>query len=217
MSTNDDPRMIIADPDDIFNKLKEYIIEVAEADGTDGSKIALGDESNNITYSRPNNPNGDKIIETGQTWKESLDEDGHSYIPPKYKPFYVLIKGIAAWLADFAWQGVGGVYHCAASISIGKAVYVYNNDSITLADASAVGTMPAIGIVIAKPSDSRAIVQFVGEVDFGTALFVAGAPYFLANVAGDLAAAPGVIPQRVGTAKSTSVLILDGVSQVTTF
>jgi len=101
------------------------------------------------------------------------------------------------------------VYTCTATESIGDAVYISGADNVRQADASSTSTMPAIGIIVAKPSSTQCLVRTKGIVK-GLSGLTAGSRYFISTAAGGITAtAPtgsGEVVQYIGVAKSTTEL-----------
>jgi len=133
-----------------------------------------------------------------------------------------------------AWDGVSGLfadltgaklYACAAGVAIGEWVYASANDTVVEAQANALATMPTIGRVVYKPSDTTCYVKNYGyaydanaNTGFGS-LWVAGDTYWVSDVtAGQIITTmPGVWPQAAGIAVSTQrfkVLIGDNLGLV---
>jgi hypothetical protein len=100
---------------------------------------------------------------------------------------------------------------CLATDAVGDFVYVTGADAVARVDPTNAAKMPAVGIVVKKPSATRALVQFSGAV---TALVVLtpGTRYFIGS-SGQAATSPPAGPGRryaqpVGIALAPNVLML---------
>lgn len=117
------------------------------------------------------------------------------------------------------WSGATGLfadltearlYACAAGIAIGDWVYASGNDTVAEADADALATMPSIGRVVYKPSDTTCYVRNHGyaydagaNAGHGDA-WVAGQEYWISATAGEITTTMHPVwPQRAGVAVST--------------
>jgi len=111
-----------------------------------------------------------------------------------------------------------GTFLHAGGINAGDAVYLSADSTVALADANGSGTQPVIGLVKSVnppyPAAGNAEVQFYGELG-GFSGLTAGQTYYLSitGVSGTTITptpptAPGEIQQRVGFAKSSSVLVV---------
>lgn len=106
-------------------------------------------------------------------------------------------------------------FNCPSSIQVGDFVYLESADTIGLASADSIDTMPCIGAVFTKPTDTTATVQYVGDVENLTGL-VPDTTYYISPVPGEtitnvLPEAPAggtVVLQRVGSARNETTLIL---------
>ena len=70
---------------------------------------------------------------------------------------------------DFGTR-VAPVYDCAPAVAIGQAVYMSGANTVAPALANSITTMPAIGVVVAKPSTTRCTVMRDTEVSGFTGL-----------------------------------------------
>lgn len=85
--------------------------------------------------------------------------------------------GIIMWGGLYVVLGTKP-YACPAGVAVGDAVYITGADAVDKADASAIGTSPAFGLVRFKPSTTECIVQSSGEMDVFAGL-TAGDTYYL--------------------------------------
>ena len=105
------------------------------------------------------------------------------------------------------------VYNCSAGIVVGNLVYIDATDHVALADSGSSGTMPAIGVVVSKPTTTTCVVQYGGEV---TGLTVVAGTLYYVGAAGALASSAGVVTQGVGIAKNATTLVLFAIPGVAT-
>jgi hypothetical protein len=123
----------------------------------------------------------------------------------------------AAWTPTPASAGSGlvslpGAWTVPAGVAVGDVVYGTGSFAADVADRNAVATMPALGLVIAKPLATTATLLYMGE---SPAIFVGltpGAEYYvglLGAIETPSAAVDGDVVQRVGVAASATVLIFN--------
>lgn len=143
---------------------------------------------------------------------------------------------VLSWEDDFTtvvWSGATGLfadlsgcrlYTCAAGLTIGDWVYASGNDTVAEANADALATMPAIGVIVYKPSTTTCYVKNTGyyydaavNAGHGDA-FVAGQEYWVSATAGEITTTMHPVwPQRAGVALSTQrfkILIGDNLGLV---
>ena len=99
-------------------------------------------------------------------------------------------------------------YACAVGVIPGDAVYV--SAANTVAKASAIGpsTLPAIGIVLSKPTTTTCKLITDGSIDGYTGL-TPGATYYVSDTPGQISTTPGTNEQEVGVAYNTTTLIIE--------
>lgn len=106
---------------------------------------------------------------------------------------------------------VQGTYSCPAGVNPLDAVYLSAADNVDLADADDASKQPLIGIVDSKPGATTAIVTYYGEVS-GFVGLTPGDTYYLSITPGQITnvapSNPGEIVQRIGFAKSATVLMV---------
>lgn len=105
-----------------------------------------------------------------------------------------------------------GTHTCTATEAVGNAIYVSAVDTVAQADATNEIKMPAIGIVVNKPSSITCYVVTHGLVS-GLSGLTAGSRYFVSETAGAITTtAPttsGSVVQEIGVALSTTELIVE--------
>lgn len=103
-------------------------------------------------------------------------------------------------------------WSCPATVSLRDTVYQTGASSVDKARANAAGTMPAVGVVRAKPTATTCIIARSGEVP-GFTLAADTYYYVSASTAGAITNIPpstsGNLIQQVGYAKTTSVLVVE--------
>jgi hypothetical protein len=109
-----------------------------------------------------------------------------------------------------------GAWTVPAGSADGDLLYVTGDFIADLADASAPGTTPAMGMIIDKPTATTATVLYLGESPVGLlAGLSVGSEYFLSLVAGGIiieGSAPidvGEVVQRVGVAITGTQLLFN--------
>lgn len=103
----------------------------------------------------------------------------------------------------------GGPYTCTAAEQVGHAVYVTGAGEVRRADATDRATMPALGFIVSKSSDTQCMVRLRGPLAAFAGLSP-GVIYTIAkgspgSITGTVISAPGV-DQKVGTAMSATTL-----------
>lgn len=106
---------------------------------------------------------------------------------------------------------VQGTYTCPVTVVVRDAVYLSAADTVDQADADDASKQPLIGIVDSKPGATTAIVTYYGEVS-GFVGLTPGDTYYLSTTPGQITnvapSNPGDIVQRIGFAKSATVLMV---------
>ena len=102
-----------------------------------------------------------------------------------------------------------GAYTVPGAVAIGDIVFITGASTADVADRTAPGTMPAVGVVVGKPIATTATVLYAGEASVFVGL-TPGAEYWV-GVGGAIespsAAVNGEIVQRIGIAKDATTLI----------
>ncbi len=101
-------------------------------------------------------------------------------------------------------------YTAGEAIAAGQAVYISANETVSLADASAVATtLPFIGIALQSVAlgDRVDVVTFgpVNSVTGGTA----GARLYLSDTAGEVAESAGTKQYQIGLVESATVIFIN--------
>lgn len=103
-------------------------------------------------------------------------------------------------------------YSCPVTVAVRDAVYLSAADTVDKADADDAAKQPAIGIVVAKPSATQAIVLSDGEVA-GFSGLTTGATQYLSTTPGVLTeippTAPGSMAQPIGFARNPTTLVIN--------
>lgn len=119
--------------------------------------------------------------------------------------------GNLSWVAPGVTTAVAGSWTCPAGVAVNDAVYVSGSGACDTADADDASKQPLIGVVVSKPTAFTCIVQYYGEVP-GFVGLVPNTTYYLSVTPGQITstppAAPGSIIQRIGFAKTATVLVL---------
>lgn len=109
---------------------------------------------------------------------------------------------------------LSGAWTAAVGVAVGDVVVASAANTVSRADSTSVATaIPFVGIVSAL-AGFNATVVYAGEFAFGAPVLVPNFVYFLGIAPGSLTAIPptgpsGSVVQRVGYAKSATVLVLD--------
>lgn len=119
--------------------------------------------------------------------------------------------------ADVVVSGSGSVptilVSCTTSEAVNDAVYVTGTDAVARANAASIVTLPAIGLILSKPTTTSAIVQLSG-VFAGFMGLTPGATYFLSAttpgaVTTTAPSTTGTFVQRIGVAEDANTILLD--------
>lgn len=104
-----------------------------------------------------------------------------------------------------------GDWTCTVGEAVRDVVYESGANFARQANATSSATMPAIGVVIQKPTGTDCVIARSGEVD-GYAGLTVGATYFVDTTSGQLTTTPPTganrVVQRVGYAKTTTILMV---------
>ena len=109
---------------------------------------------------------------------------------------------------------VTGIYNCSTLVLVNDIVYLSAPDTVDKASAVSIATAPALGIVLSKTSPTVAVVLLGdGEVS-GFVGLTPLAQYYLSLTPGLATLSVGAyttgnVVQKIGKAKSTSVLVVD--------
>lgn len=92
-------------------------------------------------------------------------------------------------------------------------LYASGAGAMARADNGSTATVPAVAIVVAKPTSTTATVAYFGRVA-GFAGLTPGAEYFVGTsgalvLASGLPSAPGSVAQKIGTALDADALLFD--------
>ena len=102
-----------------------------------------------------------------------------------------------------------GAWAVPAAVVAGDVVYATGSFTADKADRTSPATMPAIGVVIAKPAATLATIRYSGEAPY-FAFLLPGVEYFV-GLAGAIEApgttVDGEVVQRVGVAISATTLL----------
>jgi len=106
-----------------------------------------------------------------------------------------------------------GEYSVPSGSAVGDLMYANGALSADVADNGSEATIPAIGMIIAKPTSTTATVKYVGKVGGFTGL-TTGSDYFLGTsggiiLAASLPTAAGSVIQNIGVAVSTTEILLN--------
>lgn len=103
-----------------------------------------------------------------------------------------------------------GTYSCSSLVKVNDAVAVDVADHVVATDNTTI-LKPVLGFVLSKPSTTKAVVQYEGEMKGFSGLTV-GLTYYLGDTAGTISATPpsnpGQLVQRVGVARSSTTMVL---------
>lgn len=127
---------------------------------------------------------------------EALIWDGLAWTPSLLPGGGAIVSSPGAWTVPVA-------------VAVGDIVYVTGAFTADVADRTAPATMPAIGVVIAKPIATTATVLYYGEAPVFVGL-TPGAEYFV-GVAGAVetpgTSIAGEVVQRVGVAANATTIV----------
>lgn len=106
-----------------------------------------------------------------------------------------------------------GEFTVPAGVAVLDVVYSTGGFTADQADSGSGVTIPAMGVVVAKPTATTATVAYSGVVS-GFAGFTPGAEQFVGALgatveAGSLPTVPGSVIQKIGTALDSTTLLLD--------
>lgn len=105
------------------------------------------------------------------------------------------------------------LWNCPAGVSVLDAVYQTGSDSVDQAKADVVATMPAVGIVLSKPSATTCIISRSGIVPSFVGLSVDNYYYVSPTTAGAITTTPpntsGHVVQQVGYSKTSTDLVVE--------
>ena len=121
------------------------------------------------------------------------------------------MENLTAGSAPSQLVSAAGQFTVPTAVAVGDLVYVTGTDAADRADNAAIGTMPAVALVIAKPTTTTATLAFAGVVG-GLSGMTSGVMQFVGLLgarieAGALPSAPGSVIQQVGVAESATSLI----------
>jgi len=114
---------------------------------------------------------------------------------------------------------VSSTYTCPSSVAIGHAVYISGAGAVDLADADNLSRVPCVGVVVAKPTVTSCIVQYYGELPGFVGLTPGDTVYLSKTPGGVTQTAPsaiGDLVQRIGFARSSTVVVLQVTQETTT-
>jgi len=104
-----------------------------------------------------------------------------------------------------------GAWTCTLGEAVRDVVYEAGSNLAREANANSSATMPAIGIIVQKPTGTSCIIARSGEVDGFSGLSV-GSQYFVDTTSGQITSTPPIgsnrIVQRVGYAKTSTILMV---------
>ncbi|MBD3261221.1 MAG: hypothetical protein GF334_05980 [Candidatus Altiarchaeales archaeon] len=103
-----------------------------------------------------------------------------------------------------------GPYTCDTGVSVLEFVYFSASGTVDEADSTDTAKIPAIGVVVNKPTTTSCLIAHEGEIE-GFAGLTAGSSYYLTSTGGLSSTAPstpGEVVQRVGIATSATTLFL---------
>lgn len=98
-------------------------------------------------------------------------------------------------------------YTCLSGLNVGDPVYLSAADTVLKADGTNGAKMPAIGIVVNKPTTTTCILQLGGELTV-TGPLVAGTTYYVGSSGLTSSTAGLAVIQEMGIAKDTTTLIM---------
>lgn len=96
---------------------------------------------------------------------------------------------------------------CPSTAVVGDFVYLVSGTAVDRTDADAAPTMPAIGVVCAKPTPTTCLITPSGDAPFYSSL-TPGAVYYASGTPGGISKIPGSVIQAVAVAKDASTLTL---------
>jgi len=104
-------------------------------------------------------------------------------------------------------------WNCPATVAVRDVVYQTGASSVDKAKADSTSTMPAVGVVISKPTATTCIINRSGEIGGFAGALTADLYYYVdPSTAGAITNTPpntsGNVVQQVGYAKTTSILVV---------
>lgn len=107
---------------------------------------------------------------------------------------------------------VSETYDCPSTVAVRDVVYLSGAGTVDKARADSAATMPAIGVVLSKPSSTTCVVKAMDSVDGFTGLTADTLQYVSPTTAGALTeTAPttaGQLVQQVGFSRNTTTLVV---------
>jgi len=106
-----------------------------------------------------------------------------------------------------------GEWNCTVAEQIGDVVFESAADTVRQANAASTATMPAVGVIILKPTATTCIIAKAGEVALFAGLMV-GQEYYVSettpgDITQDIPTGSGEVVHYVGKAKNTTTLLID--------
>jgi len=110
-------------------------------------------------------------------------------------------------------QSDSGQFTVPSGSAVGELVYSSGSFGAAQADNSGVGTAPAMGLIVSKPTAVTGTIAFFGRVG-GFSALTPGANLFLGVggsiiEAGNLPTAPGSVVQKIGEALDATTILLN--------
>jgi len=100
------------------------------------------------------------------------------------------------------------VFSCSSGLAVGDIVYLSASDTVAKADGTDAGKMPALGIIVNKPTTTTCILQYGGELT--TSGLTAGLTYYVSATGSLTSNTAGLaVIQALGVAKDSTTLIMD--------
>jgi hypothetical protein len=112
---------------------------------------------------------------------------------------------------SFPMTSLPGEYTVPGAVGVQDIVYITGSSTADVTDRTSAATMPAIGVVIAKPTATTATLAYVGPVS-GFATLTPGAEYYIGTAGGiesPSAAGDGDVVQRAGVAITADILLFN--------
>ena len=105
------------------------------------------------------------------------------------------------------------LWNCPTTVSVNDVVYQNGANSVSRALANTNATMPAIGLVISKPTTTTCIIARSGEISYAGLPTVDASYYVSAVSAGAITTTPpsgaNRVVQRVGYTRSSSIFVVE--------
>jgi hypothetical protein len=110
-------------------------------------------------------------------------------------------------------QSLPGEFTVPSAAAVGDLMYSSGSDTLARADNASISTVPAIAVVVAKPTSTTATVVYLGRVDVFAGL-TPGADYYVGTsgaliLASSLPSASGSVAQKIGTALAADALLFE--------